>query len=470
MTNVNSHKKNNFTMIDNDLIDALSKTNLTAYETRVLFAIIRHSIGWNKEEATLTYRYLESYCRIRRYHIARAVKSLLNKQIISKNDNKYKIQDFTKWNVQFKSDITNSYSTETTNSCSTETTNTTNSCSTETFNSYSTETFNSCPTETNYSTINHSCSTETTNSCSTETNYSTTLGNKVLPNQVTSITYSGNKVLPNQVTSITYSGNKVLPNQVTSITYSGNKVLPNQVTQTVEKSNNFNEFRDAKYNNKYNIIKYLSKYNNKYNISDYCKETSGNKKSLSSISEERENEERLFKNKKEEYFQSTSEDFLTEQLTEFQLTEQLTEKFFQLREKLIRKFREYFPAIDVPINIPNERIDYFIYLIETNKINPDVIQNPVRYMQSNKLIIESFPSLAEREAEKRRIEKLRLEEIKRQREEFERYRKEHGEEMKQKIRGFIEELERKYPSDNNLEALRAKARKILMEQDKKSSF
>ena len=199
--------RNRFTIIDNDLIDAFAKINLSPYEWRVIFAIIRHSYGWNKEEATLTYPYLESYCRIRRYHIARAVKSLLNKQIISKNDNKYKIQDFTKWNVQFKSDITNS--------------------------------------------------------CSTETNYSTT---------------SGNKTLPNQVTSITYSGNKTLPNQVTSITYSGNKTLPNQVTQTAEKSNNFNEFRDAKYNNKYNI-----KYNLSNNIyiqdqNNIYIETSENKK------------------------------------------------------------------------------------------------------------------------------------------------------------------------------------------------
>ena len=72
-------------------------------------------------------------------------------------------------------------------------------------------------------------------------------------------------------------------------------MLPNQVTQTAEKSNNFNEFRDAKYNNKYNIKYNLS---NIYTQGYTYRETSENKKERDFVKDNFQLRERLLEDYK----------------------------------------------------------------------------------------------------------------------------------------------------------------------------
>lgn len=118
-------------------------------------------------------------------------------------------------------------------------------------------------------------------------------------------------------------------------------------------------------------------------------------------------------------------------------------KDISLREILLKKLKTYFPYADIPANVPAERIDFFLYLIEQNKVNPSTVENPVRYIQSHKLMIEPFPSLLERKAEKERRERERLEKLKRERAERERLRKENQKEMQQVISAFRAQLEDK---------------------------
>ena len=183
----------------------------------------------------------------------------------------------------------------------------------------------------------------------------------------------------------------------------GNKIVPVEELKTAKKPSKINNLQHAKY-----IFKNI--YNNLSNIQGYpglyiYRETSENKK---------------------------ERDFVKDN--------------FQLRERLLRELKKYFPNVDnIDVeNISNEKIDYFIYLIEQNKINPDKIINPAFYMQSNKFIVkQSFLSLLEREAERRRLERQKAEEIRKQREEYERYKKEEADEIKQLAKIFRVELEKK---------------------------
>ena len=90
--------RNRFTIIDNDLIDAFAKINLSPYEWRVIFAIIRYSYGWNKETAQLTCTQLSQLTGIDVRLIPRTLKSLQKKNIIVRNKNIFQLQkDYRKW-------------------------------------------------------------------------------------------------------------------------------------------------------------------------------------------------------------------------------------------------------------------------------------------------------------------------------------------------------------------------------------
>ncbi|MEW6417247.1 MAG: replication protein [Nitrospirota bacterium] len=118
-------------------------------------------------------------------------------------------------------------------------------------------------------------------------------------------------------------------------------------------------------------------------------------------------------------------------------------KDISLREILLKRLKTYFPYASIPANVPAKRIDFFLYLVEQNKINPATVQNPVKYMQSHKLILEPFPSLLKREAERERLEREKAEELKKQREECERFREENLGKMQQLVKSFRVKLGRK---------------------------
>ena len=548
MTNISVERKRNFTMFDNQLMEAIAKANLTLYETKTILALVRYSYGWNKEEALVSYSKISAFCGIQKCNISRAISGLLKKQIIIKTDKGYKIQDFTKWNVQFKSEIeadtndlvyeaetnkanyTNTNITpnseakkvfffdspnnvpveikilcewmipdiskreaiskraweiakqrgyfhrsmieeavkelgieteiidtlykgitapttknkeklplfQTTNSCSTETTNTTNSCSTETFNS--------CPTETNYSTINYSCSTETeqfptetTNSCSTELKSfcreQETVKKSSKINELDDAKYIFNTDSINTFlnTYCIYKNNNSISNSL-NVCISNKCILKN--TDSCILKNTDSCFLNTNTMREFKIENFVGN-------TDSC-----------------------FLNTNTERVESGNFVGNTNTSTNAGESESESEKEAKRRDRLISEIRKHFIYIDDDdfSDISIEKLEYFLFLLEKGKITADRVINPVYFMQSSKFTVKHpFPTLMERLAEKRKIEKLKLEEIKRRKEEFEKYHKEYGEEMKQKIKEFIEELEKKYPSDNNIEYLRTKAKAALKE-------
>src|SRR3972149_2270012 len=72
-----------FTRIANGIIEALSRVNLSAYETRVRLFIFRITYGFNRREADTSISQIARVLGLDRRHVQRAVKSLEGKNIIT---------------------------------------------------------------------------------------------------------------------------------------------------------------------------------------------------------------------------------------------------------------------------------------------------------------------------------------------------------------------------------------------------
>ena len=94
--------ENGHTDIANEIVEALCRINLTAYEARVLWALFRKTYGWHKTWDRISYTQWEQITGIKRWHIARTIKQLLDRQIITQRGNGYKLEysfqkDYEKW-------------------------------------------------------------------------------------------------------------------------------------------------------------------------------------------------------------------------------------------------------------------------------------------------------------------------------------------------------------------------------------
>jgi phage replication O-like protein O len=72
-----------FTQVPNEMLEALARTHLTLYETRVIFVILRQVNGYHKRSDQISLDKFASKTGMNRRHIQRAVKSLELRRIIS---------------------------------------------------------------------------------------------------------------------------------------------------------------------------------------------------------------------------------------------------------------------------------------------------------------------------------------------------------------------------------------------------
>jgi phage replication O-like protein O len=105
----------------NDFLEQVAKTSLSAYETRVLSAIMRRTWGWYKEWDEISISQFQDLTLLDRRNISRTLKNLTKRNIIlSKevgNKRLYAIQrDYSKWAVSVQT--RNVVSTDTTISTS----------------------------------------------------------------------------------------------------------------------------------------------------------------------------------------------------------------------------------------------------------------------------------------------------------------------------------------------------------------
>lgn len=91
-----------YTTIANEIIEALARINLSAYEQRVMMAIFRKTYGWHKKQDRISYSQFEELTGLNRRHVGRAIRSLQSRLIITTTGNGYRLRyglqkDYSKW-------------------------------------------------------------------------------------------------------------------------------------------------------------------------------------------------------------------------------------------------------------------------------------------------------------------------------------------------------------------------------------
>jgi len=79
----NPQKENGFIPIANEIAEALSRINLSAYESRILWIIFRKTYGWGKKDDRIALSQFKTETNIPIPHICRTLKKLVNKRIIT---------------------------------------------------------------------------------------------------------------------------------------------------------------------------------------------------------------------------------------------------------------------------------------------------------------------------------------------------------------------------------------------------
>lgn len=87
------------TDIANDIADNLAQTQLSGYESRVIWVIFRKTYGWHKKEENLTLEKISELTNIGNIsHISRTVSRLVGRKIITKNGKFFSFQkDYDLW-------------------------------------------------------------------------------------------------------------------------------------------------------------------------------------------------------------------------------------------------------------------------------------------------------------------------------------------------------------------------------------
>ena len=91
-------RENGHIRIANEIAEELAKTQLSGYESRILWTIWRKTWGWGKKEDWISFSQFRDATGLRDSHISRTLKKLLSRSIVTKNGNSYSFQkDYQKW-------------------------------------------------------------------------------------------------------------------------------------------------------------------------------------------------------------------------------------------------------------------------------------------------------------------------------------------------------------------------------------
>ncbi|MGA2462801.1 MAG: replication protein [Thermodesulfobacteriota bacterium] len=88
--------------IANEIVEALAKVNLSAYESRVLWVIWRKTYGWHRKKDQISITQFEKATGLKRWHVARTLSELAERNIVTRMGNSRIItygfqKDYTKW-------------------------------------------------------------------------------------------------------------------------------------------------------------------------------------------------------------------------------------------------------------------------------------------------------------------------------------------------------------------------------------
>jgi phage replication O-like protein O len=99
---VNPQVEAGHTRLANEILEALCRINLSAYETRTLFALWRKTYGWQKKEDSISVTQFQKLTGLKRQHQSRALKELETRKIVTRIGdgfiNTYRFnKDYTTW-------------------------------------------------------------------------------------------------------------------------------------------------------------------------------------------------------------------------------------------------------------------------------------------------------------------------------------------------------------------------------------
>ena len=95
----NPQLEDGFTMVANEIIEELARINLCAYESRVLWFIIRKTYGWHKKNDWIALSQIVDSTGILKPNVSRTLKSLKARNIITRDKNRRVglQKDYEKW-------------------------------------------------------------------------------------------------------------------------------------------------------------------------------------------------------------------------------------------------------------------------------------------------------------------------------------------------------------------------------------
>lgn len=89
-----------YTKIANELLEAISKVNLSSYELRIIMAIMRKTYGYSKKQDYISLSQLEDITGIKSCHVCRTLKKLKEKNMLVGNGHCHGIQkDYELWTI-----------------------------------------------------------------------------------------------------------------------------------------------------------------------------------------------------------------------------------------------------------------------------------------------------------------------------------------------------------------------------------
>lgn len=90
--------ENGYTRLANEIIEALMRTNLSAYQSRILWAIWRRTYGYHKTQDWIANRQLVEMTGIKKPHVSRTVSELIMRNMVTQAGNKVGFnKDYTRW-------------------------------------------------------------------------------------------------------------------------------------------------------------------------------------------------------------------------------------------------------------------------------------------------------------------------------------------------------------------------------------
>ena len=81
-------RKKYFTQIPNETLEALARIKLCNYEIRYIFVLLRKTYGFHKTSDQITNSQFVKGTGIRKEHIARTEKRLLERKVVTKRGNR----------------------------------------------------------------------------------------------------------------------------------------------------------------------------------------------------------------------------------------------------------------------------------------------------------------------------------------------------------------------------------------------